>query len=92
MYYEKFDTYMPIRYAYNVVIRLHVTEANGPGVTTYTTTVISDDELASDEVISRATEIIQELHVKGEEFQQYSAVQVGGVTMLGAYDRELQSG
>lgn len=77
---------MPTRFAYDVIIGLRATP--GENNTTYTTTVISDEKLSADEVIHKAKEIVEELKSNGE-FQHYDDVRALGITILGAYDREL---
>lgn len=82
-------THINSRYYYDVIVGIHTKDDDLEDSITRDITITSDSELSVDEVIHNAADIIHDLVDKQKEYQQYDVVQVVGVTILGAYDREL---
>lgn len=78
------------RFAYNVVVNLYTCKDEKDDYINKNVRIGSNENLSEEELIQRATNVVNGLIDSKEEFKQYDLVKIVGITFAGAYDRHLK--
>jgi hypothetical protein len=88
-YKKAVNNYFKTRYGYEVIVAIHVKEDDEENDITRDFAIASDKKLTIDEVLQNAADAIHTEVDTPSDFYQYDNIQITGITILGAYDREL---
>ncbi|MBU9706831.1 hypothetical protein KSP24_07795 [Paenibacillus sp. AK121] len=87
-YKKATKSFIQTRYYYEVVVSLHV-ENNDEEDITRDLIITSEEKMTIDDLLQEAANSINEMVDEKRDFYQYNLVQVTGLTVVGAYDRNL---
>ncbi|MCM3257086.1 hypothetical protein M3664_04725 [Paenibacillus lautus] len=88
-YKKAVNKYFKTRYGYEVIVAIHVKEGDEEDDLIREFTIASDKTLTIDEMLQKAADVIHNTVDTPSDFYRYDIVQITGITILGAYDREI---
>ncbi|MDR6779482.1 hypothetical protein J2W98_003762 [Paenibacillus peoriae] len=88
-YKKATKSFIKTRYYYEVVINLHVKNNGDEEDIIRELIITSEEKMTIDDLLQEAANSINDMVDNKRDFYQYNLVQITGLTVVGAYDRNL---
>ncbi|KZE65048.1 MULTISPECIES: hypothetical protein [Paenibacillus] len=88
-YKKATKSFIQTRYYYEVVISLHVENNDKEENITRDLIITSEEKMTIEDLLQEAANSINDMVDEKRDFYQYNLVEITGLTVVGAYDRNL---
>ncbi|MET3209691.1 hypothetical protein [Paenibacillus polymyxa] len=88
-YKKATKSFIQTRYYYEVIINIHVENSDEEEDITRDLIITSEEKITIDDLLQEAANSINDMVDEKRDFYQYNLVEITGLTVVGAYDRNL---